>query len=394
MVSRGLPKLITKNKLMFIVNKVINVSHLPVAATFTCPSLFNWHPDVTDCSKFYRCTWGKPQSFSCPTGTYWSQKLLTCDFQHLVKCGAASSSDTSLHSHSQRTSKNQEDLNGPVHINNDFQSQLKTPQKALTEKGSYKQPLYHDNDNENSVSDDYNKPIRPDSGHQLDIENPGPQKERVIIDSNIVADLTYNHFPLDKKSSLYEHRGHDPTEDGNWDYFYQEGQGNEDVIDHPVPKQNTDSQYSKLHNLQDFLESFLSSQGDTHQYHPSPRYTMQQQHHRQHQQETEVLAPAAAAQDSPAASVLEAARKQLFNDILVSKLLQHSQFSGYLYNPDTLVNTDGTYDIVDVQLQTPDSGHAGQFEPYRNKQVTSTDPWPLTDFFRAGYGYKRIFHDK
>ncbi|XP_012936149.1 early nodulin-75 [Aplysia californica] len=55
-------------------------------ATFTCPTLFNFYPDANDCTKFYRCSWGKGYLFNCPAGTRWSQTLLTCDHSYNVPC--------------------------------------------------------------------------------------------------------------------------------------------------------------------------------------------------------------------------------------------------------------------------------------------------------------------
>lgn len=57
----------------------------------TCPTLFNYYPDQYDCTKFYRCVWGKATLFNCPAGTRWSQDILTCDHAANVPCnkGAA-----------------------------------------------------------------------------------------------------------------------------------------------------------------------------------------------------------------------------------------------------------------------------------------------------------------
>uniref|UniRef100_A0A2C9KXA2 Chitin-binding type-2 domain-containing protein n=1 Tax=Biomphalaria glabrata TaxID=6526 RepID=A0A2C9KXA2_BIOGL len=62
-------------------------------ATFKCPSLFNFYPDVHDCSKFYRCIWGKGAAFNCPSGTLWSQDLLTCNHAKEVQCDKPSVSE-------------------------------------------------------------------------------------------------------------------------------------------------------------------------------------------------------------------------------------------------------------------------------------------------------------
>lgn len=54
--------------------------------SFYCPTLFNYYPDANDCTKFYRCSWGKGFQYNCPAGTRWSQKLLTCDHAYNVPC--------------------------------------------------------------------------------------------------------------------------------------------------------------------------------------------------------------------------------------------------------------------------------------------------------------------
>ncbi|GFS01259.1 hypothetical protein ElyMa_004576500 [Elysia marginata] len=60
-----------------------------------CPTLFDYYPDLHDCSRFYRCVWGETEPFSCPPGTLWDQTLLTCDHADKVTCHAsATSSDT------------------------------------------------------------------------------------------------------------------------------------------------------------------------------------------------------------------------------------------------------------------------------------------------------------
>ncbi|KAK3729860.1 hypothetical protein RRG08_058175 [Elysia crispata] len=59
-----------------------------------CPTLFEYYPDLHDCTRFYRCVWGHTEPFSCPPGTLWVQTLLTCDHAEKVTCHAASSASS------------------------------------------------------------------------------------------------------------------------------------------------------------------------------------------------------------------------------------------------------------------------------------------------------------
>ena len=56
---------------------------------FSCQSLFNFYPHETDCQRFYRCFWGQPHEFVCPSNTKWNQRIQTCDHAYNVPCVTA-----------------------------------------------------------------------------------------------------------------------------------------------------------------------------------------------------------------------------------------------------------------------------------------------------------------
>ncbi|ESP03011.1 hypothetical protein LOTGIDRAFT_99361, partial [Lottia gigantea] len=45
-----------------------------------------YYPHPSNCAVFYRCFWGSAYEFNCPAGTYWSQRLRTCDHAYNNPC--------------------------------------------------------------------------------------------------------------------------------------------------------------------------------------------------------------------------------------------------------------------------------------------------------------------
>ena len=68
-------------------------------------------PDPTDCSKFYKCAAGSPQSQSCPQPLLYNPVLKTCDWAQAVECvkvavEESDSSSTTRQFEAQVSSKN------------------------------------------------------------------------------------------------------------------------------------------------------------------------------------------------------------------------------------------------------------------------------------------------
>lgn len=90
----------------------------------------------------------------------------------------------------------------------------------------------------------------------------------------------------------------------------------------------------------------------------------------------------------------ENTRRLLYREFILNKLLQLPLYSDFMHSPHSYITTDGTYHVLGLDLLPPRYHHLQQFEPYTPKKPGPTEPWPLENLFRAGYGYKRIFHKK
>ncbi|CAL1526625.1 unnamed protein product [Lymnaea stagnalis] len=346
-----------------------------VTAAFDCPSLFNFYPDVHDCSKFYRCIWGKGASFNCPSGTLWSQDLLTCNHAKEVKCDKSpvppemklfEAPDFSVDLASKK-SKFDSSVGEKFEKSDSYEDD---ENEAGAEKD--KENEEDDEENDGKSKHDYNEDVKEkkfwDEKGEDDSDNKEEEEKSVQYDKKKSSSKISSHG---YSSTSYD-QGHPPHYSG---YEYQRM-----VSDLPPQPQHY------YHHLQStpFLLPY-------HQQYPSPPHP---------QTATYVLPPPKFLMHTqPEAGPVTIGNNAksppwYHNSYLYNKLMQLPAYGGHYFTP-YVVNTDGTYDVVKVDM-TPQEFDRLKVQqkpsPQLEKPPADDDQWRETDLFRAGYGYKIIYH--
>ncbi|XP_059164831.1 uncharacterized protein LOC131947621 [Physella acuta] len=343
------------------------------AASFNCPSLFNFYPDVHDCTKFYRCIWGKGAAFNCPTETLWSQELLTCNHAKEVKCDKPPVSDELK-------------LFEAPDFSVDIASAAKKQKYETSYGGKYAGSTaakdaegYNEEEEDDEEGDESSSEDREEEGNEEEAEDKANDDKENEEEDNSWKDKSK------REGDTKDNFQYNPFAFSNYRFGY-----------YPPPPFSR----PEYHNI-------VSPGGmaplQQHVLHPSSPYVMP--HPSQYQPPP--YPPQAAYYISPPKYLIHSPKQLPFeqqialprdpkspwyqNSFLYNKLLPVPHYGSHVMNP-YYASPESNFEVVNVDVTPTELDRMKVYDPLQDKPRRDDDLWGGTDLFRAGYGYKIIYH--